>query len=130
VLERALAAEFITEETNWVSLRPRYRDLMRWTAAHLSVQGTAQRQQTFNQELRRALAGASPLSALDAADILSEFVANQTVETRRLESRVVGGNARGVRCCRETNRRATAKHSQANYPSCARRAAGVTRCLI
>jgi hypothetical protein len=88
-IEQALAAEFISEETHWVSLRPCQRDLMRWTAALISRRGTAQRQQTFILELRRALASASRLSALEAADVLAEWSADQTAETQAFRTEVL-----------------------------------------
>jgi hypothetical protein len=88
-IELALAAEFISEETNRVSLRPRHRALMRWAAAFISQQTTDRRQQAFIQELRRALNNATRLSAIEAADVLTEVVIKETVEARTFEADVL-----------------------------------------
>jgi hypothetical protein len=88
-LELALAAEFISEETNWVSLRPQHRALMRWTAVLISQQATDRRKQAFIQELRRALISTSQLSVLEAADVLAEFGANHVAEARALRAEVM-----------------------------------------
>jgi HEPN domain-containing protein/predicted ATPase len=89
VIELALAAEFIMEQTEWVSLRPQHRELMRWTAALIAQRGSAPRQRAFIQQLRRALSTASRLSALEAADILSELALKQTAEVRAFKAEVI-----------------------------------------
>ena len=89
VIERALAAEFIMEETQWASLRPRDRALMRWTAALIAQQATDRRKQTFIQELRRALSSTTRLSALEAADVLAEFSLEEDVETEAFRAEVL-----------------------------------------
>jgi len=88
-VEQALAAEYVMEQTDWVSLRPQHRSLMRWMAALISRRGTAQRQRTFIQELRRMLVSASRLSALEAADVLAEMVTDQTAETNAFRAEVL-----------------------------------------
>jgi hypothetical protein len=89
LIELALAAEYIMEQTDWVSLRPRHRELMRWMAALIDQQGTGPRQQAFLQQLRRALDSASRLSALEAADVLAEFVTDETAEIRAFKMEVI-----------------------------------------
>jgi hypothetical protein len=88
-VEQALAAEFISEETNWVSLRPQHRALMRWTAALIAQQGTDRRKQMFIQELRRALVNTSRLSVLEAADVLAELGADHSAETQAFRTEVL-----------------------------------------
>ena len=71
-IQRCLAAEYASEETTWVSLQPRHRALMKWTAALVARRGTP-RQQRFFDQLRAALTCATPVSVLDAAEFVAEF---------------------------------------------------------
>lgn len=73
-VERGLAAEYASEETTWVSLQPQHRLLMKWTAALVARRGTLHRQQVFFNQLRSALQCAAPLSALDAAEFVAQFI--------------------------------------------------------
>ena len=77
------------EQTDWVSLHPCHRALMRWTAALISKQATDRRKQAFIQQLRRALSSTTRLSALEAADVLAEFIMEEDVETKAFRAEVI-----------------------------------------
>ena len=127
-LGKGLAAEFIMEQTEGVSLRPQHRELMRWTAALIGQQGSAPRQRAFVQQLRRALSNATRLSALEAADVMAELVANETAEVhafraevidqlqglRQIGSRILSGAAQG-----RIDRLSGASHCSAGLSTCA-----------
>jgi hypothetical protein len=87
-IERTLAAEYAFEESEWVSLRPQQRELMKWTAALVAHRGGEQRKRAFYQQLRLALTSAARLSILEVADLLAEFRADESsaVEAFRAET--------------------------------------------
>lgn len=67
-----LAAEYVADQTGWVSLRPKHRQLMIGAAA-LIARRAADQQVGFFNAWRKALASATTLSFLEAADVAAEF---------------------------------------------------------
>ncbi len=88
-VERCLAAEFAAVETGWVSLHPRQRELMQWTAALVAHRGEEQRQRVFFNQLRAALNGTAPLSVLDTADFLTEFKRYESTAFEAFKTEIV-----------------------------------------
>ena len=69
---RVLAAEFASQQKGWVTLQPRHRQLMTWTAA-LIARRNADQQLAFLNVLRQRLEKFTTLSFLEAADVAVEF---------------------------------------------------------
>lgn len=67
-----LAAEYVADQTGWVSLRPKHRQLMIGAAA-LIARRAADQQAGFFNAWRKALANVTTLSFLEAADVAAEF---------------------------------------------------------
>jgi len=72
LVTRALAAEFAAQQKGWVTLQPRHRQLMAWTAA-LIARRDADQQLAFLNALRQRLEKFTTLSFLEAADVAVEF---------------------------------------------------------
>lgn len=69
-----MAAERICEhDVHWVSLHPRYAQVMRWAATILARRGEDSRTAEFFIDLERAVGAVSPLGWLDIADCLVIF---------------------------------------------------------
>jgi hypothetical protein len=85
-LELYFAAEHLADyREHWVSLQPRHRRLMWWTAAVLARRADDPRNDRFCQDLGRALRGWSPVALLDVADILAQFRHFHTPATLRFQ---------------------------------------------
>jgi hypothetical protein len=85
-LELFFAAEHLADDReHWVSLHPRHRRLMCWTAAVLARRSDDRTNDRFCQDLGRALRGWSPVALLDVADILAQFRHSRTPATLRFQ---------------------------------------------
>jgi hypothetical protein len=83
-LAEQLAAEYAAEYgVRWVSLHPRHHTLMKAAATILARRADDGRNAQFCQYLGRALGAWSPVSLLDAADILAPFRDAPTPATAR-----------------------------------------------